>query len=332
MSESASLGDPPVGGPRAHLQALLDLRRGLPRLEPLRDREDVADAAGEQPHEAPHGLALRAQREERLRRRGGVASDERVDEAPDLALGGVRGGVLDDVAADPRARAELERELLELAQQPLLALADEADQRLRSVAVELHVELAGFGLQPAGQVLGLQDVLFRDDAAGLLDRLRQQRRDLEPALVAAEERDRRVGRDRLQRGHEVRLDVGLLEAFGAVDDEEAPADRERHRVERAGDRLGARGVALEALDAVAAGLGLGDGAQGGATLADAAVIVAVDEVCGLEGGHGGRVYGGARTVIRPPVTRSRTVPSRSVRRTIGTTSASAFVVAGVGWP
>ena len=102
--------------------------------------------------------------EERARRGRAVARDERVDEAPDLALGGVRGGVLDDVAADARAGPELERELLELAQQPLLALADErrrAPARRRGRAAT--PSLAASRLQPARQVLGLQHVLGGDD-------------------------------------------------------------------------------------------------------------------------------------------------------------------------
>jgi hypothetical protein len=45
------------------------------------------------------------------------------------------------------------------------------------------------------------------------------------------------------------LDVGVLPALDAVDDHEAPADRERHRAQRRRDRLGRRGVALEDLDA-----------------------------------------------------------------------------------
>ena len=58
-----------------------------------------------------------------------------------------------------------------------------------------HPELAGLALQPARQVLGLQHVLGGDDAAGLLDGRHERGADLEAALLAAEERDRRVGRD-----------------------------------------------------------------------------------------------------------------------------------------
>ena len=49
------------------------------------------------------------------------------------------------------------------------------------------------------------------------------------------------------------------------------------------------GVALEQLDAAGAGLGLGHRAQARPALGDAAVVVAVDQVRGAEGGHGRRV-------------------------------------------
>ena len=152
----------------------LDLRRGLPRLQALRDREHVAHALGEQADEPADGLALRAERQVGARRGGAVAGDERVDEAPHLALGGVRRGVLDDVAADPRAGPELERELLELAQQALLALADEPDERSRAVAIELRRRACR--PPPAarrGRSLAFSTLLGRDDAAGLLDGLRR---------------------------------------------------------------------------------------------------------------------------------------------------------------
>ena len=57
-----------------------------------------------------------------------VAGHERVDEAPHLALGRRRGDGLDLLDADAGALAVLERELLELAQEALLALADVGDR------------------------------------------------------------------------------------------------------------------------------------------------------------------------------------------------------------
>ena len=44
----------------------------------------------------------------------------------------------------------LDRELLDLAQQPLLAVADLADERLRGVAVERRAEARRLALQPLG--------------------------------------------------------------------------------------------------------------------------------------------------------------------------------------
>ena len=71
------------------------------------------------------------------------------------------------------------------------------------------------------------------------------------------------------------------------------------------------GVALEELDAALAALGLGHRPQLRAALADPAVVVAVDEVGGLEAGHpASLVVDAYGTVAR---TRRRTVPSRSVR-------------------
>ena len=70
-----------------------------------------------------------------------VAGDDRVGERPDLALGRARAGLLHLLDADRGAGAVLERELLELALQPLLAVADLGDQRPRGLVVELDPEL-----------------------------------------------------------------------------------------------------------------------------------------------------------------------------------------------
>ena len=73
-----------------------------------------------------------------------------------------------------------------------------------------------------------------------------------------------------------------------------------------GDGLGRRVVAVEDLETAAARLRLGHRAQAGAPLADAAVIVAVNEVGGLERGHGNesRRERGYAT-LRLPARRSR---------------------------
>ncbi len=55
------------------------------------------------------------------------------------------------------------------------------------------------------------------------------------------------------------------------------------------DLVGRAQLALEHLHPAGAALGLGERAQLGAALGDAAVVVAEDQVGGLERGHGGRV-------------------------------------------
>ena len=202
-----------------------------------------------------------------------------------------------------RARAVLERELLQFAQQPLLALADLGDERLGAVAVELQVERPGLLGEPLRQVPGLHVDLGGDLAAGLLHRLVEPGGRLVAALLAGEERDReglRVGTgERLRHG----LDLGLLPALDAVGDHEAAAHRERHRAQRAGDVVRRAGVALVDLDAGRARGGLGHRPQPGAPLGDAAVVVAVDQVGGAEARHPREVRGGAGRHPLPPVLR-----------------------------
>ena len=67
----------------------------------------------------------------------------------DLALGRAGAGLLDLLGAEPRAGAVLQRELLELAQQPLLAVADVGDERPGAGLVELEAELARRARSPS---------------------------------------------------------------------------------------------------------------------------------------------------------------------------------------
>ena len=187
------------------------------------------------------------------------------------------------------ALAVLERELLELAEQPLLALADLVDEGLGAGLVELEAVLAGPGLQPARELPRLDAALDGDRAAGGLDRGAQPVGDLVAPLLAAEQREReRLAVHALHRGGDG-LDVGVLPALDAVGDHEAAAHGEAHRRERDDHLVGRAQLALEHLDPAGAALGLGELAQLGAALGDAAVVVAEDEVDGLERGHGGRV-------------------------------------------
>ena len=174
-------------------------------------------------------LALAAQLDERAD--GGllVAGDEGVAERPDLALGGGGGRLLDLRLAERGAPAVLERELLELAEQALLALADLGDERAGGALVELEAELAGARLHPAGQLPRLDAALDRDLPAGALDGGAQPVGDLVAALLAAEQREReRLAVHALHGGGD-ELDVGVLPALDAVGDHEAAAHREGHR-------------------------------------------------------------------------------------------------------
>src|SRR6185312_1035989 len=115
-----------------------------------------------------------------------------VDESPDLSLGRLRRGALDLLDADRRALAVLERELLELAQQPLLTLADLCDKRLRGGALDLDPEPGALRDDPLRQLARLERGLGVDVSARLLHGGDELRRDLRPPLLAGEEGDGRV--------------------------------------------------------------------------------------------------------------------------------------------
>src|SRR3954453_3518364 len=133
----ARIGDEAVRRPRRHAQRALDLRGRLAGVEAADDVVGLAHALGHPEQEAGQALALRAQLHVRARGALHVAGDEQVGERPDLALGGVRGALVNVLGRDLRVGADLERQRLQLAQEPLLTLADMGDQRLRSRGVEL---------------------------------------------------------------------------------------------------------------------------------------------------------------------------------------------------
>ena len=275
-----------VGGAGRHAQGALDLGGRLALIERLGDGDGVPQAADHVVDQARDALTLLAQLEQQLDRGLLVAGDQRVGERPDLLLGRGGAGLDDLLGADRGARAVLEGELLELAQEPLLAVADLRDERLRAVAVQVDLQRLGLAFQPLRQIPRLDVVLGRDLAADLLDRLVELVRGLVAALLAGEERDReRLGVGGLQRLDDG-LDLRVLPALHAVRDHEPAAHGERHRAQRDLHRRGRALVALVDLDARGAGLVLGHRAQAGAPLGDATVVVAVDEVSGAEGGHG----------------------------------------------
>ena len=229
-----------------------------------------------------------------------VAQDSSTSSAPMLAPGAVLHG-----------------ELLELSQQPLLAVADLRDQQLRAVLVEVELEAVGLLDHPLREIPGLDVHLGGDLPAGLLDRLVELVGRLVAALLAGEERDRqRLGVGARERRGDL-VDVALLPALDAVGDHEAPAHGEGHRGQRADDVLRRALLVLVELDARGARGGLGHRAQAGAPLGDPAVVIAVDQVGGAEAGHAVRVLRRSAASWRGAA--SCGAPSAGVRPTGGET-------------
>ena len=182
--------DPPVGGVGGMPQRPgLDLRRASsPASSALGDGEHVAHAARHQRDEARRatrpGRAARGRRASPL----AVARDERVDEPPDLALGGAAPRASTSSTPIVGARAVLERELLELAQQPLLAVADAARRApARAGRRARRRARAAWPIAQRGSSRAFSTLLGGDVAAG---RARPRR----AARLGRLERDRPRGR------------------------------------------------------------------------------------------------------------------------------------------
>jgi hypothetical protein len=184
LDRGEGLLDAAICRPRTALDRVLDLSGRLSRLQARRYGENVAHPARHERHQARQRLALSAQLQERARGAAPVAGHEGVDEAPHLALGRRRGDGLDLLDADVGALPVLERELLELAQEALLALAGVGDQRLGRGPFERDAEPLGLADRPTWELLGLQGGLDGDVAARLLDRRRELGRRLDPPVVA----------------------------------------------------------------------------------------------------------------------------------------------------
>ena len=85
---------------------------------------------------------------------GAVARDDRVGERDTRVLGGARGALARFAPRHAHRRrrrlpVELERELLELAQEARLALADQRDERFARRAIEREAERAGLRASPS---------------------------------------------------------------------------------------------------------------------------------------------------------------------------------------
>ena len=143
----------------------------------------------------------------------------------------------------------------------------------------------GLRARPLGQVPGLDGRLRDDLSTRLLDGRVQRRGRFGATLLAREQRDGRIGRHRRERGRERLLDLGLLPALDALDQDHAAPHHQRHRRQRPRDALRAGRLALQRLHAVGPAIAFGQRAQARAALGDRAVIVAVNQIRGLELGH-----------------------------------------------
>ena len=282
----AHVRDEPVGGPGGMRRRPLDLRGGPPAASALRDRERVADCgrsrtAGRQP------LALPAQLEEHAVACRWSPATSASASLPDLALGRAGAGASTSSTPMRRARPVLERELLQLAQQALLALADVGDERLRRLAVELEARArAARADDPARQLPALTRASSATAPPAALTALTSARRHLRAALLAARRtRPSRLGAERAR--------ARARAARRPRPSSARPRRRSRTGVpSRTSSRRAPRPpprpcrVALEVPPPRRAALPLGQRPQARAALPDPPVVVAVDEVGGLERGHG----------------------------------------------
>ena len=185
-----------------------------------------------------------------------------------------------------RARArQFQRELLELAQQPLLALADlRRPARVAAAMSSSRPMRAACARAHLGRSHCLT-VACATIAPGPLDRLVQRRRRLRAALLAREERDGRVRRHRRERRHEAC-------STSACFQRSTPSTKITRRPDRRASSPPApprRPLGWPprppAPRRCPAAIAFGQRAQPRAPLGDGAVVVAVDQIRGLELGH-----------------------------------------------
>ena len=179
-------------------------------------------------------------------------------------------------------RPVLDRELLDLAQQALLAVADLADERLRRVAVERRRPAAP--PRPAAHLGSSRAFIVssRDVAARAFDSLDQRLGALSRPSSRAKNATVVSGGESASAGTRCFVTSASLRALDAVDHDDAMAHGERHRRERRGGGLGRGLVAGQDVDAGRAALALAERAEVRPALGDPAVVVPVDEIGGLE--------------------------------------------------
>ena len=280
------------GGMRS---AALDLRGRLARLQALRDRERVAQPLSHQVDQARTGArparagagrtaSPRARRPPRARRRARRrATRPSAPRAP-------RSPRRRSLRAAPRASPSPSSASFSSSRSSRCWRSPTcATSALAAAASSVRPRRARLLARPLGELPRLDRHLRDDLPAGALDR----RRAAPPgAFARASSRANSAsvvsGGICAIAGSEMLLDVRLAPALDAFDDDHAPADRERHRGERRGDarrrRLRRPRAARRSRRRPSA---FGERAQPRAALGDRAVVVAVDQVGGLElGGHG----------------------------------------------
>ena len=119
---------------------------GSPRAQARGDHQRRAQTRCHQVEQSGQPLALRPQADVRPHSTREPALDERIGERIRLQLGRVRDPQLDLLGAQrhgsrlPPRRARLQRELLELPEQPLASLADVGDDDPGRIGVQLESE------------------------------------------------------------------------------------------------------------------------------------------------------------------------------------------------
>ena len=184
--------------PSAALDGIRSLRLicagGLAGVERAGDLVPAADALRHPVQQTGHALALGAQRQVDACGRRRLARDERVRQRPRLALGRRRRQLLDLGRIEPRVRRHHQRQLLELAEQTLLAIADVAYECPCRVRLERQAELARLRDHPLRQLPRLDAPLRADISARLANHIVEAARSLRPAVLPGEEGDGGLGR------------------------------------------------------------------------------------------------------------------------------------------
>jgi hypothetical protein len=209
-----------------------------------------------------------------------VARDERVGEVVGARRRVGGGQPLDVGGGHVHRRMQGQPDLLELAREALLAWPDAPHQLLRRVGIELEPELAGVGDAPFRQLPGLGGGVLARFAAGAFNGLREL---LWRFTAGNEDQDgfwRQLAERLLERAELVRLPCTHV-----VDEQVARGGVEAEHREGAGHLGGVALASVEQLEPAGPALLLRAPAHTRAPGVDLGVVVAADEVGGLQVGH-----------------------------------------------